>query len=136
MCPKNFTNFRGTGCSKFFIEKKKKTNVKMPAKKLIEVLGQGFSLYKWIADLQSALVRRRRIGHVFHDIYRIKQIVSPAEPVRYTSTNKVYSLLMREYEDNLVRFQERETEAHSILALRIERAICPFRLVSVCQADI
>ncbi|POS85450.1 hypothetical protein EPUL_002011, partial [Erysiphe pulchra] len=100
------------------------------------VLGQGVSLYKWIADLQSALVRRRCIGHVFHDIHGIKAIVCPVTPVKDSFSNEAYAVAVSEYELELQKFQEGEIEARSILAARIERAICPPNLMNMSAKKI
>ncbi|POS82653.1 hypothetical protein EPUL_006608, partial [Erysiphe pulchra] len=95
------------------------------------VLGQGVSLYKWIADLQSALVRRRCIGHVFHDINGIKAIVAPKLPEKGLCSAEAYEAAVSKYERDMQTFQEGEIEARSILASRIERSICPPRLMSM-----
>lgn len=100
------------------------------------ILGQGVSLYKWIADLQSALVRRRCIGHVFHDIHGIKAIVCPTTPEKAHLSPEAYAAAVSEYELELQKFQEGEIEARSILAARIERAICPPNLMSMSAKNI
>lgn len=100
------------------------------------VLGQGVSLYKWIADLQSALVRRRCIGHVFHDINGIKAVVSPIMPVRGQNSMEDHQRAVQEYEEELQKFQEGEIEARSILAARIEREICPSNLMNMSAKQI
>ena len=100
------------------------------------VLGHGVSLYKWIADLQSALVRRRCIGHVFHDINGIKPVRCPVMPDRGKSSPEEYARLIGQYEEDLQRFQEGEIEARSILAPRIEREICPPNLMNMTAKQI
>ena len=100
------------------------------------VLGHGVSLYKWIADLQSALVRRRCIGHVFHDINGIKPVRCPVMPDRGNSSPEEYARLIGQYEEDLQRFQEGEIEARSILAARIKREICPPNLMNMTAKQI
>lgn len=93
------------------------------------VLSQGVSLFKWIADLQSALVRRRCIGHVFHDIEGIPAVVCPLEPKRGNESDEEYNELLQKYRESLQKFQEGEIEARNILSCRIDREICPQNLL-------
>lgn len=100
------------------------------------VLGQGVSLYKWIADLQSALVRRRCIGYIFQDINGIKPVVCPTMPVRGKSSMEDHQRAVEKYEEELQKYQEGEIEARSILAARIEREICPSNLMNMSAKQI
>ncbi|KHJ36168.1 hypothetical protein EV44_g3194 [Erysiphe necator] len=99
-------------------------------------LGQRVSLYKWIADLQSALARRHCTGHVFHDINGIKAIIAPTLPERGPSSNEAYKVAVGEYETEMQKFQEGEIEARSVLASRIERSICPPSLMTMSSKSI
>ena len=80
------------------------------------VLSHGVSLFKWIANLQSALVRRRCIGHVFHDIEGIPAVVCPKRPIRGNESDDQYSRLVHAYNEAIKIFQEGEIEARSILS--------------------
>ncbi|POS87259.1 hypothetical protein EPUL_002152, partial [Erysiphe pulchra] len=100
------------------------------------ILGRGDSLYKCVPDVQSALVRRRCIGHVFHDIHGIKAIVYPVTPVKSSFSNEAYAEAVSKYELESQKFQEGEIEARSILAARIERAICPPNLMNMSAKKI
>lgn len=95
------------------------------------VLSHGVSLFKWIADLQSALVRRHCIGHVFHDIEGIPAIVSPIKPVRGNESDELYNQKLQTYKESLQKYQEGEIEARSILSSRIDREICPQNLLGM-----
>lgn len=100
------------------------------------ILGQGVSLFKWIADLQSALVRTRCIGHVFHNIHGIKAVVCPVTPEKGSLSTEAYAVAVSEYEQELQKFQEGEIETRSILASRIERSICPPSLMTISAKSI
>ncbi|POS85592.1 hypothetical protein EPUL_002819 [Erysiphe pulchra] len=99
-------------------------------------LGQGVSLHKWIADLQSALVRKRCIGHVFHDIHKIKAIVTPVISEKGSFSIEAYAVAVSEYELERKKFQEGEIEARSILVAQIERVICPPNVMNMTTKKI
>lgn len=57
-------------------------------------------------------------------------------PVRGSNINEPFFQLMREYEQNPMRFQESEIKTRSILAPRIKRAICTPNLMSMLVGQI
>ena len=48
------------------------------------ILGTGANFVEWETDLQTELVKRGRLGHVFHDIDGIPPAIRPIAP-KWTS---------------------------------------------------
>ncbi|POS81725.1 hypothetical protein EPUL_006558, partial [Erysiphe pulchra] len=92
----------------------------MASQEITVILGPGVSLSNWIANLQSALVRRKCLGNVFHNIPGIKPALRPIEPNGNTSDAE-YSKKITEYEIELVKWIEGEIEARNILVNRITK---------------
>ncbi|KAI0990905.1 hypothetical protein K3495_g17282, partial [Podosphaera aphanis] len=97
----------------------------MSTQEVTVILGPGVSLSTWIANLQSALVRRRCLGHVFHNIPGIKPAMRPTAPEKGTLTDAEYSTKMKEFENDLISWTEGEIEARNILVNRITKDVCP-----------
>ncbi|POS83815.1 hypothetical protein EPUL_006607, partial [Erysiphe pulchra] len=59
----------------------------MSSQEVTVILGPGNSPSNWIANLQSALVRRKCLGHVFHNIPgEIKPALRPTVPEKTNLT--------------------------------------------------
>lgn len=97
----------------------------MSSDEQVVILGPGVGLSNWIANIQSALVRRKCLGHVFHNVPGIKPAKCPEMPKKEDSSSAEYSAKIREYENELMKWTEEEIEARNILVNRIVRDICP-----------
>lgn len=100
------------------------------------ILGPGISLSNWIASLQSALVRRKCLGHVFHNIQGIKPVLRPTAPEKGDLNDAEYSIKTNEYEVLLASWIEGEIEARNILVNSITKDICPQHFLNMTAKQI
>ncbi|KAI0997360.1 hypothetical protein K3495_g10822 [Podosphaera aphanis] len=100
------------------------------------VLGSGVGRSQWITNLQSALVQKRCLGHVFHNIPLIKPAICPEEP-RMTSENATkFKELYSEYEEAAVKWTEGEIVAKQIVVNMISKEICPQKFINMTAKQI
>lgn len=106
------------------------------AKDSATVLAPGVSFADWESDLQAALVKKGRLGHVFHNIKEIKLTIEPVEPVRTDGqSDSVFNSLREDYEMSAARWREGEIETKNILMRRLSEGVRPqnFRRMTAKQ---
>lgn len=100
------------------------------------VLAPGVSFADWESDLQAALVKKGRLGHVFHNIKEIIPIIEPIEPTRTEGqSDSDFSSLHKDYEMKAAMWREGEIEAKNILMRRLSEGVRPqnFRRMTAKQ---
>ncbi|POS81984.1 hypothetical protein EPUL_006685, partial [Erysiphe pulchra] len=108
----------------------------MSTHEITVILGPGISLSNWIASLQSSLVRRKCLGHVFHNIQGIKPVLRPIAPEKGDLNDAEYSIKTNEYEVLLASWIEGEIEARNILVNSITKDICPQNFLNMTAKQI
>lgn len=81
------------------------------------ILGPGVNISEWEADLQIELVKRGRLGQVFHDIDGIRPIINPTPPISLDfETHSKFTQAQGAYDAKLVQWVEGEIEAKGLMA--------------------
>lgn len=92
----------------------------------VVVLGLGTCFTRWKANVQAALVKRKCLGHIFHDIKGIKPPNRPLAPGREPETSdEIYTLTLKNHESDLSEWIEGEMTAKDVLITRMSKGVLP-----------
>ncbi|KAI1005468.1 hypothetical protein K3495_g2749 [Podosphaera aphanis] len=100
------------------------------------ILGSGVSISQWITNLQSVLVQKHCLGHVFHNIPLIKPVFSPEEPTMTTENATTLKQLHTENEEKAVKWTEGEIVAKQKVVNMISKKIRPQNFINMTAKQI
>ncbi|KAI0992006.1 hypothetical protein K3495_g16180, partial [Podosphaera aphanis] len=92
----------------------------------VVILGSGTSFTRWESNVQAALVKKKCLGHVFHDIEGIRPVTRPIAPIRDLKESEgAYLESLTKYEKDLTEWIEGEMTAKDVLITRMSKSVLP-----------